>query len=43
MKNKRKHNHTKLLTITNREIEMIQDEWNRRYNAEVSSWISNQY
>ena len=40
---KRKFNHTKVLAMTSREIEMIQDEWNKRYNAEISSWISNQY
>ncbi len=40
---KRKFNHTKVLTMTSKEIEMIQDEWNKRYNAEISSWISNQY
>ena len=31
MKNK-KFKHTKLFTITNREIQMIEDELNRRYN-----------
>jgi hypothetical protein len=43
MKNNRKHNHTKLFKITQHEAMMIEDEWNRRYNAEVSKWVSNMY
>ena len=30
--NKRGHKHVKLLKISKRELEMIEDEWNRRYN-----------
>jgi hypothetical protein len=43
MKNNRKHNHTKLFKITKHEAMMIEDEWKRRYNAEVSKWVSNMY
>ena len=31
--NKRTHKHTKLLKITKRELEMVEDLWNQRFNA----------
>ncbi len=43
MNKKRKHNHIKLFKITKHEAMMIEDEWNRRYNAEVSKWVSDLY
>ena len=37
--NKRRHKHVKLLKITKRELEMIEDEWNRRYNYKLNTMI----
>ena len=35
--NKKRHKHVKLLKITKRELEMIEDEWYRRYNYKLNT------
>ena len=40
MKTKKlRHKHVKLLKISKREIEMIQDEWYRRFNYKLNTIV----
>ena len=36
---KLRHKHVKLLKISKREIEMIQDEWYRRFNYKLNTIV----
>ena len=35
--NKRTHKHTKLLKITKRELEMVEDLWYKRFNYKLNT------
>ena len=40
MKTKKlRHKHVKLLKISKREVEMIQDEWYRRFNYKLNTIV----
>lgn len=36
---KLRHKHVKLLKISKREVEMIQDEWYRRFNYKLNTIV----
>jgi hypothetical protein len=36
---KLRHKHIKLLKITKREVEMIEDEWYRRFNYKLNTIV----
>ena len=36
---KLRHEHVKLLKISKREVEMIQDEWYRRFNYKLNTIV----
>ena len=41
MKTKKlRHKHIKLLKITKREVEMIEDEWYRRFNYKLNTIVN---